>query len=140
MKIGIIGAGEVAQSFAHKAIAAGHEIEFSNRRGPDSLSGLVEEFGPGASAATPQEAMQNDIVLLAVPWLKVRESLENLPDWNGQMLIDASNGFGEAFSKYVIPAFFNGDVDGILQRARMTQNGRLTERYAYLQDYVDGKE
>lgn len=29
---------------------------------------------------------------------------------------------------------------GILEGARMTQNGKLTERYAYLQDYVDGKE
>jgi hypothetical protein len=27
-----------------------------------------------------------------------------------------------------------------LERARMTQNGKLTTRYAYLQDYVDGKE
>ncbi|MEE1963088.1 NAD(P)-dependent oxidoreductase [Allomuricauda taeanensis] len=64
-------------------------------------------------------------------------AVDNLPC---ELPRDASNGFGEAFSKYVIPAFFNGDVDGILQRARMTQNGRLTERYAYLQDYVDGKE
>ena len=51
----------------------------------------------------------------------------------------AANGFGESFSKYVIPAFFNKDNDGVLQRARMTQNGKLTERFSYLQDYVDGK-
>ncbi|WP_418500479.1 NAD(P)-dependent oxidoreductase [Flagellimonas sp.] len=64
-------------------------------------------------------------------------AVDNLPC---ELPRDASNGFGEAFSKYVIPAFFNGDVDGILQRARMTQNGKLTERYAYLQDYVNEKE
>lgn len=64
-------------------------------------------------------------------------AVDNLPC---ELPRDASNGFGEAFSKYVIPAFFNGDVDGILQRARMTQNGKLTERYAYLQDYADGKD
>jgi hypothetical protein len=39
-----------------------------------------------------------------------------------------------------IPAFFNGDKDGILQRARMTADGKLTERYSYLQEFVDGKE
>jgi hypothetical protein len=39
----------------------------------------------------------------------------------------------------VIPAFFNGDKDAILQRAKMTENGKLTERFSYLQDYVDGK-
>ncbi|MEM9650054.1 MAG: NAD(P)-dependent oxidoreductase [Bacteroidota bacterium] len=64
-------------------------------------------------------------------------AVDNLPC---ELPRDASNGFGEAFSKYVIPAFFNGDEDGILQRARMTQNGNLTKHYAYLQDYVDGLE
>ncbi|WP_339839267.1 NAD(P)-dependent oxidoreductase [uncultured Maribacter sp.] len=63
-------------------------------------------------------------------------AVDNLPC---ELPRDASEGFGEAFIKNVIPAFFNDDKDGVLQRARMTQNGKLTERYAYLQDYVDGK-
>jgi hypothetical protein len=41
--------------------------------------------------------------------------------------------------QHVIPAFFNGDKDGILQRAKMTEKGKLTPKFAYLQDYVDGK-
>lgn len=64
-------------------------------------------------------------------------AVDNLPC---ELPRDASVGFGEAFSKYVIPSFFNNDEDGVLERARMTQNGKLTPRYAYLQDYVDGKE
>lgn len=64
-------------------------------------------------------------------------AVDNLPC---ELPRDASVGFGEAFSKHVIPSFFNNDKDGILDRARMTQNGKLTPRYAYLQDYVDGKE
>ncbi|UII78624.1 NAD(P)-dependent oxidoreductase [Flagellimonas sp. CMM7] len=64
-------------------------------------------------------------------------AVDNLPC---ELPRDASNGFGEAFSKHVIPAFFNNDEDGILERARMTQNGKLTKRYAYLQNYVDGLE
>jgi hypothetical protein len=52
---------------------------------------------------------------------------------------DASEGFGEMFMKQIIPAFFNGDKDGILQRAKMTENGKLTERFQYLQDFVNGK-
>jgi hypothetical protein len=52
---------------------------------------------------------------------------------------DASEGFGEMFMKHVIPAFFNDDKDRILQRAKMTEKGKLTPRFAYLQDYVDGK-
>ncbi len=64
-------------------------------------------------------------------------AVDNLPC---ELPSDASNGFGTAFLEYVIPAFFNNDKDGILERARMTQNGKLTERYTYLQDYVDEKE
>ena len=64
-------------------------------------------------------------------------AVDNLPC---ELPRDASEGFGEAFIKNVIPAFFNEDKDGVLQRARMTQNGKLTERFAYLQDYVDSKE
>ena len=70
----------------------------------------------------------NAIVVMAV---------DNLPC---ELPKDASEGFGEMFLKHVIPAFFNNDADGLLTRARMTKNGKLTERYAYLQDYVDGKE
>ncbi|MFM2231240.1 MAG: Alanine dehydrogenase 2 [Bacteroidota bacterium] len=62
-------------------------------------------------------------------------SVDNLPC---ELPKDASEGFGEMFMQHVIPAFFNGDKDGILQRAKMTENGKLTPRFAYLQDYVDG--
>lgn len=61
-------------------------------------------------------------------------SVDNLPC---ELPKDASEGFGEMFAEYVIPAFFNNDKDGILARAKMTENGKLTPRFAYLQDYVD---
>jgi alanine dehydrogenase len=63
-------------------------------------------------------------------------AVDNLPC---EIPKDASEGFGEQFMEYVIPAFFNDDKDGILQRAKITENGKLTERFSYLQDYVDGK-
>ena len=64
-------------------------------------------------------------------------AVDNLPC---ELPKDASEGFGEMFLQHVIPAFFNGDKDGVLARARMTtSDGKLTERYAYLADYVAGK-
>jgi alanine dehydrogenase len=63
-------------------------------------------------------------------------SVDNLPC---ELPRDASEGFGEMFMEHVIPAFFNGDKDGILERAKVTENGRLTERFQYLQDYVNSK-
>lgn len=63
-------------------------------------------------------------------------AVDNLPC---ELPKDASEGFGEVFLKSVLPAFFNNDKNGVLQRAKVTENGKLTPRFAYLQDYVDGK-
>ena len=63
-------------------------------------------------------------------------AVDNLPC---ELPKDASEGFGDMFLNHVIPAFFNGDKDSILQRAKITENGKLTARFSYLQDYVDGK-
>ncbi|MWB96115.1 alanine dehydrogenase [Flavobacterium sp. GA093] len=63
-------------------------------------------------------------------------AVDNLPC---EIPKDASEGFGEQFMEHVIPAFFNGDKDGILERAKITDKGKLTPRFSYLQDYVDGK-
>ena len=63
-------------------------------------------------------------------------AVDNLPC---ELPKDASEGFGEMFLEHVFPAFFNEDKDGILLRAKITDKGKLTPRFSYLQDYVDGK-
>lgn len=60
-------------------------------------------------------------------------AVDNLPC---ELPKNASEGFGEMFAEHVIPSFFNNDKDGILERAKMTENGSLTKRYAYLKDFV----
>ncbi|MBW8200603.1 NAD(P)-dependent oxidoreductase [Flagellimonas abyssi] len=94
---------------------------------PSTIADPIYGYDPYSEKETDFMS-ENAIAVMAV---------DNLPC---ELPRDASVGFGEAFSKYVIPSFFNNDKDGVLERARMTQNGKLTERYAYLQDYVDGKE
>jgi len=64
-------------------------------------------------------------------------AVDNLPC---ELPDNASRGFGTMFYDSVISAFFNNDKGGILTRAKMTENGKLTPRFEYLQDYVDGKE
>jgi alanine dehydrogenase len=70
---------------------------------------------------------KNSILVMAV---------DNLPC---ELPKNASEGFGYMFMENVIPAFFDGDKDGILKRAQMTDNGKLTAKFSYLQDYVDGE-
>lgn len=63
-------------------------------------------------------------------------AVDNLPC---ELPINASREFGILFVNHVIPAFFDGDKDGVLERAKITENGKLTPRFSYLQDYVDGE-
>jgi alanine dehydrogenase len=63
-------------------------------------------------------------------------AVDNLPC---ELPKDASEGFGAMFMEHVIPAFFNDDKDGVLARAKVTEKGKLTPRFSYLQDFVDGK-
>src|SRR5437660_5451916 len=93
MTIGTLGAGEVAQAIAIHLLKTGHEVLFSNSRGPSSLEQLVSKLGKGARAATMDEAAQAPIVVLAIPWPKVEEVLGKLPDWEGRILMDATNHF-----------------------------------------------
>ena len=91
MKFGMIGAGTVSRAIAAHAIRAGHDVVFSNSRGPETLGDLVDDFGPHASAGTVAEAGAADFVVLTVNWDRVREAARSLPDREGRILIDATN-------------------------------------------------
>src|ERR1700681_405792 len=93
MEIGTIGAGDFAQAFAKRALKAGHKVKLSNSRGPESLREIVNQLGPGAMAATTKEAAACEMVLLAVPWDNVPDTLASLPTWKTQILIDGTNPF-----------------------------------------------
>ena len=89
----------------------------------DPIYGYDPETSAEVAYTTP-----NAITVMAV---------DNLPC---ELPKDASDGFGDLFLSHVIPAFFNGDKDGILARAAMTNAQQLTPRYEYLQGYVNGEE
>jgi 8-hydroxy-5-deazaflavin:NADPH oxidoreductase len=92
VSVGTIGAGDVAQkTIARRAIDAGHHVILSNSRGPESLTDIVAQLGAGASAGTVAEAAEADIVILAVKWNQVPEAVQSVSDWNGRIVIDATN-------------------------------------------------
>ncbi len=98
-RIGIIGAGRLGQAMARTALRAGRSVVIANSRGPESLGSVVSTLGDGASAGTVGEASAAGIVVVAVPWDRVREAVDGLT-WNGQVVVDATNDFSP------------GDLDG----------------------------
>ena len=91
--MGTIGAGDLARAFARRALKTGHKVKLSHSRGLENLREIVNRLGPGAVAATKEEAAASEMVLLAVPWDNVPETLASLPKWKNQILIDGTNPF-----------------------------------------------
>ncbi len=100
MELGTIGAGAFAQAFAKRALKAGYTVKLSNDRGPDSLREIVTQLGPGAMAVPKEVAASCEMVLLAVPWDNVPDTLASLPRWKNQILIDGTNPFHGKAGKF----------------------------------------
>ncbi|MCD6355184.1 MAG: alanine dehydrogenase, partial [Prolixibacteraceae bacterium] len=65
------------------------------------------------------------------------QAVDNLPC---ELPKDASLDFGRNLIDKVFPSLFGNDTEGIIERATITKNGMLTNRFAYLQDFADGKQ
>ncbi len=90
MKVGFIGAGNVAETFGRHLITAGHTVVVSNSRGPETLAKFVADLGQGAIAGTREQAAECDVVILATHWVNVPEALKGI-HWRGRILVDATN-------------------------------------------------
>ncbi len=64
-------------------------------------------------------------------------TVDNLP---GELPRDASADFGKTLIDKVIPHFLGNDEEGVVMRASIVKDGKLTSRYGYLQNYLEGKE
>jgi predicted dinucleotide-binding enzyme len=88
MNVGVIGSGHIGATVARKLVAAGHDVQMANSRGPETLDALAREIG--ARAVTPEEAAEfGDLVVEAVPL----HAYDKLPAdaLKGKVVIDAAN-------------------------------------------------
>ncbi len=88
--LGLIGSGNIGSAVAGLAVEAGNKVVLSNSRGPETLSDLVTELGPLASAATAEEAAEaGEVVVVTIP-LKAYRSVPVEP-LAGKVVIDTNN-------------------------------------------------
>ena len=64
-------------------------------------------------------------------------AVDNLPC---ELPKDASVSFGEMFIAHVLEPLLGNDPEDIIYRASETKDGKLTPHFAYLQDYLEGKD
>jgi hypothetical protein len=91
--IGIVGAGALGKAIAAHLGRCSIRCAICNSRAPATLDKIAQSLGPSVRAATLEEAVAPEIVILALPWARVPEMLERVPDWEGRIVIDATNPF-----------------------------------------------
>jgi predicted dinucleotide-binding enzyme len=112
--IGILGSGHVGTSLARAAIAHRYDVVLSNTGGPASLTALVGELGPHASAATPAAAAAAaDFAIVAIPLTGVDQV--PVAPLAGKVVITTINYFPQRFGR--VPAIDDGTTTapGLLQ-------------------------
>ena len=91
MKIGIIGTGSMGTGLGFIWAKKNHEIMFGSRD-PVNAEKIASTSGANISGGTYKDAAQfGNIIVLAVPWSAVKETIQILGDLNGKIIIDCTN-------------------------------------------------
>ncbi len=93
---------------------------------PSSIAKPVYGFDPVSSKETTPYSI-NSIDMMAV---------DNLPN---ELPRDASIAFGKQMLDSVFTELIKPESE-MIKNATIAENGKLTEKFSYLQDYVDGRE
>jgi len=94
MNYAIIGSGKVGSALAHLFTRAGIAVSIANTRGPETIRPLVETLGDTVMAATVEDALDADVIFLAIPFVAVEAFARVRADWRGKIVVDATNAYG----------------------------------------------
>lgn len=94
MTYAIIGFGEVGQALAGAFARKNIEVAVASRRGPDALASRALAIGGPIHPTTLQDALQADVIFLAVPFGEHATVARALPHWQGKTIVDATNAYG----------------------------------------------
>ena len=93
---------------------------------PSTIDDPIYDFNPSNDRVEAPFRDEANLTVMAV---------DNLPC---ELPRNASEDFGKEFLKHILPNLIGEDTDEIIGRATITDNGKLTALYKYLQDFVDG--
>jgi len=94
MSYAIVGFGKIGQALAHAFARNNIEVTVASRRPPQEIMSQARAIGPTITAKSLNEALEADIIILAVLFEGVRDVANALPNWAGKTIIDATNAFG----------------------------------------------
>jgi predicted dinucleotide-binding enzyme len=91
MSLSILGAGNVGLALAGALVRRGERVTLGVPD-PAKYAAAVAALGPAATLTGSAEAIAaGDVVVLAVPYAAALSIADEVPDWQGKVLVDASN-------------------------------------------------
>ena len=93
MTYSIIGSENIGAALARQFSRAGVNVTIANTRGAHTLAPLVQELGGAMVAGTIKDAVQADIIFLALPFAAVETFGRTRDQWRGKIVIDATNAY-----------------------------------------------
>lgn len=93
MKIAVIGTGKMGRGFA-SALSSRHKVVYGSRD-PARAAKVVRATGAAGAASYAEAASGADIVILAVPWKAMDETLPALGKLTGKVIVDISAPYGK---------------------------------------------
>jgi predicted dinucleotide-binding enzyme len=99
MTYSIIGSGSIGTALAGHFARSGIPVGIANKRGQDSLTALARQLGDKIVPMALHEAIQADVIMLAVPFSAHRDVARAATDWRGKIVIDVTNAYGVPLSE-----------------------------------------
>jgi hypothetical protein len=140
MSYAIIGFGSIGQALARAFSRSGIAVSVATTRDPESFASDAAAIGPQIIPATLAEAVEADVIFLAVRFESHKDVAKALPTWEGKTIVDVTNAYGvspeelggQPSSKAVAQAFtgarlvkgFNHLVAGVLDQDPAVNGGR----------------
>jgi len=125
MRYAIVGFGSVGQALAHAFARRNIAVAVATRRPPEALAPQARAIGPTVVAATLDDALAADTIILAVPFGEHRAVADALSSWEGKTIVDAMNAFGVPLEEH----------DGLLSSAFVAKafpGARLVKGFNHL--------
>jgi 8-hydroxy-5-deazaflavin:NADPH oxidoreductase len=124
MSSAIIGFGAIGQALATAFARKGIQVVVASRKDPAAIAPQAKAIGPTVTASSLQDALEAQIIILAVPF-GLQNELAKAADWQGKIVIDATNAYG------VSPDELGGLPSSVVN-ARALVGARLVKAFNHL--------
>ncbi len=94
MSYAIIGFGKIGHALARAFARNGIEVSVATTRDPESFAADAAAIGPTIIPKKLEQAIEADIIFLAVRFESHRDVAKALSSWKGKTIVDVTNAYG----------------------------------------------